>query len=90
VTEVPIHSGLTAHAVACCFSYYGYRKQLSVFLCRLGTTQYVKLRTRLYDIIDLGADQVLFIPLCPRCVAGMEAMGRPTDPPEKNDVVMVL
>jgi len=69
---------------------YGYRKQLSVFLCRLGTTQYVKLRTRLYDIIDLGADQVLFIPLCPRCVAGMEAMGRPTDPPEKNDVVMVL
>lgn len=69
---------------------YGYRRQLSVFLCRLSATQFVKLRTRLYDLIDRTEDQVLFIPLCPRCVGGMEAMGRPTDPPEKNDVVVVL
>jgi CRISPR-associated protein Cas2 len=69
---------------------YGYRRQLSVFLCRLSATQFVKLRTRLYDLIDRAEDQVLFIPLCPRCVGGMEAMGRPTDPPEKNDVVVVL
>jgi CRISPR-associated protein Cas2 len=43
---------------------YGYRKQLSVFLCRLSATDFVRLRSRLYDIIKLDADQVLFIPLC--------------------------
>jgi CRISPR-associated protein Cas2 len=69
---------------------YGHLKQYSVFLCRLPVTQYVKLRARLYDLSDLATDQVLVIPLCPRCVGGMEAMGRGMDPPEKNDVVVVL
>ena len=69
---------------------YGYRKQLSVFLCRTSATDFVKLRSRLYDIIDLGEDQVLFIPLCGRCVGGIEALGRPTDAVDKHDVVMVV
>lgn len=69
---------------------YGFRKQLSVFLCRVSATDFVKLRTRLYDLIDLAEDQVLFIPLCPRCAGGIEAIGRPTEAADANDVVMVV
>ncbi len=69
---------------------FGLRKQYSVFLCRVSATEIVRLRTRLYDLIDLDADQVLFIPLCARCVAQIEALGRPTEPPEARDVVVVI
>jgi CRISPR-associated protein Cas2 len=69
---------------------YGYRKQYSVFLCRLPAADYVRLRTRLYDVIDLAEDQVLFIPLCGKCLSGMEAIGLPTDPPDAKDVVVVV
>ena len=69
---------------------YGYRRQFSVFLCRLSATDFVKLRNRLYDIIKLDADQVLFIPLCPRCVNAIEAIGRPTEAADARDVVVVV
>jgi CRISPR-associated protein Cas2 len=68
---------------------FGARKQLSVFLCRLSATDFVRLRTRLYDLIDLNADQVLFIPLCGKCVNGIEALGRPTEAHDSRDVVIV-
>lgn len=68
---------------------FGLRKQYSVFLCRLSTTDFVRLRSRLYDVIDLDADQVLFIPLCPRCVNAIEALGRPTEAHDAKDVVIV-
>jgi CRISPR-associated protein Cas2 len=68
---------------------FGLRKQLSVFLCRLSATDFVRLRSRLYDVIDLEADQVLFIPLCPRCVNAIEALGRPTEAHDAKDVVIV-
>ena len=69
---------------------FGYRKQYSVFLCRLSPTDMVRLRGRLYDLIDLKADQVLFIPLCPRCVNGIEALGRPAEAHDAKDVVVVV
>lgn len=69
---------------------FGYRKQLSVFLCRLSTTDFVRLRTRLYDVIDLEEDQVLFIPLCGKCVNAIEALGRPTEAVDAKDVVVVV
>ena len=69
---------------------FGYRKQFSVFLCRLGATDFVRLRTRLYDLIDLAEDQVLFLPVCNKCESGIEAIGRPTDPPDAKDVVVVI
>lgn len=69
---------------------YGYRRQFSVFLCRLSATDIVKLRNRLYDIIDLKADQVLFIPLCGKCVHAIESLGRPTEAADAKDVVLVL
>lgn len=69
---------------------FGYRKQLSVFLVRVSTTDFVRLRTKLYDIIDLSEDQVLFIPLNDTCLQRMEAIGRSTDAYDKNDVVLIL
>jgi len=53
--------------VAKCCEDFGYRKQKSVFLCRVSATDIVKLRSRLYDIIELSQDQVLSVPLCGKC-----------------------
>jgi CRISPR-associated protein Cas2 len=75
--------------VARCCEDFGYRKQKSVFLCRLSATDMVRMRTRLYDIVDLSLDQVLFIPLCGKCLHGIEALGRPTRPATANDTVIV-
>ena len=69
---------------------YGVRKQLSVFLCRLSATDFVRLRGRLYDLINLEEDQVLFIPLCGKCVRQIEAIGRPTEAHDARDVVVVV
>jgi CRISPR-associated protein Cas2 len=69
---------------------YGVRKQYSVFLCRLSATDFVRLRSRLYDVIHLEEDQVLFIPLCAKCVNGIEAIGRPTEAHDARDVVVVV
>jgi CRISPR-associated protein Cas2 len=68
---------------------YGMRRQYSVFLCRLSTTDFVRLKSRLHDLIDLEADQVLFLPLCARCVNQIEAIGRPTEAADARDVVIV-
>jgi CRISPR-associated protein Cas2 len=68
---------------------FGVRKQLSVFLCRLSATDFVRLRSRLYDVVKLDEDQVLFIPLCGKCVQQIESLGRPTEPPDARDVVIV-
>ena len=75
-------------AIAC--QDYGVRKQFSVFLCRLSATDFVKLRNRLYDLVNLQEDQVLFIPLCGKCVQTIEALGRPTEPADARDVVVVV
>ena len=69
---------------------FGVRRQYSVFLCRLSATDHVRLRSRLYDIIDLSEDQVLFIPVCAKCVAEIDALGRPTEAADARDVVMVV
>ncbi len=69
---------------------FGYRKQYSVFLCRLSATDFVRLRSRLYDLINLEQDQVLFIPLCAKCVNAIEALGRPTEAADAKDVVVVV
>lgn len=69
---------------------FGYRKQLSVFLVRVSATDFVRLRTRLYDIIDLNEDQVLFLPLTDSCLQRMEAIGRPTEAYDRHDAVIIL
>jgi CRISPR-associated protein Cas2 len=47
-----------------------------VFYCRLSAVDLVRLRSRLYDVIDLDQDQVLFILLYQRCADQIEALGR--------------
>ena len=69
---------------------FGYRRQLSVFFVLVSATEFVRLRTRLYEAINLDEDQVLFLPLCGKCCHGIEALGRPTDPAESKDVVLVV
>ena len=69
---------------------FGYRRQLSVFLCRVSATDFVRLRNRLYEIIQHDEDQVLFIPICAKCAAAIEAIGRPTEPAEGRDVIVVV
>jgi CRISPR-associated protein Cas2 len=69
---------------------FGFRRQYSVFLCRLTAHDLVRLKSRLYDIIKLDEDQVLFIPLCPRCAEQIESLGRPVEKHDKNDVVIVV
>src|SRR5205823_3699092 len=76
--------------VAMCCEDFGYRKQYSVFLCRLSTTDFVRLRSRLYDLINLEQDQVLFIPLCGKCVQQIAALGRPTEAADARDVIVVV
>jgi hypothetical protein len=51
---------------------------------------FVRLRGRLYALIDLQADQVLLIPLCGKCVSAIEALGRPTGAADARDVVVVV
>lgn len=68
---------------------FGLRRQFSVFFCRLSPTDMVRLRTRLYEVMDLQQDQVLILPLCSRCAASVEALGRPIEPHDARDVVIV-
>lgn len=49
----------------------GQRIQFSVFRCWLNPTQVQKLRWELTQVLE-PIDDVLMIPLCPRCVDGME------------------
>jgi CRISPR-associated protein Cas2 len=68
---------------------FGLRRQYSVFLCRLTATDLVRFKSRLYDIIDLQEDQVAFVPLCCRCAARIETLGRPMEAFDARDVVIV-
>ena len=69
---------------------YGVRKQYSVFLCRLSPLELAKLHHRLHGIIHHGEDQVLFIPLCAKCVNHFQTLGRPTEAADARDVVVVV
>jgi CRISPR-associated protein Cas2 len=68
---------------------FGLRRQFSVFICRLAAADVVRLKSRLYDVIGLDRDQVLMIPLCARCASAFEALGRPIEPHDARDVVIV-
>ena len=68
---------------------FGLRRQYSVFLCRVSSLSLVKFKSRLYDLIDLQEDQVLFIPLSPRCAEQIEALGRPVEKYDARDIVIV-
>ena len=52
-------------------------------------TDLVRLKSRLYDIINLEQDQVLFIPLCRRCADMIESLGRSVERHDAKDVLIV-
>jgi CRISPR-associated protein Cas2 len=79
--------GLRKVARAC--EAFGLRRQYSVFFCRLSATDLVRLRSRLYDRIDLDRDQALFIPLCRRYAGLIESLGRAVEAHDARDVVIV-
>ncbi len=68
---------------------FGLHRRFSVFFCRLSPTDLVRLRGRLFDVIDLEKDQVLFVPLCKRCAGLIESLGRPIEPHDARDEVIV-
>jgi CRISPR-associated protein Cas2 len=68
---------------------FGFRRQYSVFFCRLTAVALVRLKSRLYGVIDTKEDQVLFVPLCGRCADGIESLGRPVEKYDAKDVVIV-
>jgi len=49
----------------------------------------VRLKSRLYDIIKLQEDQVLFKLLRNLCAEGIEALGQPMETHDARDVVIV-
>jgi CRISPR-associated protein Cas2 len=70
----------------------GQRMQYSVFRCWMNPTEMQRLRWELTKILE-PEDAVLFIPLCSRCVEGMEtthsAQNEPNwpDAPESHCIV---
>jgi CRISPR-associated protein Cas2 len=68
---------------------FGLRRQFSVFFCQLTAADLVRLKSRLDDVINLDQDQALFVPLCTRCASSVEASGRPIEPHDARDVVIV-
>lgn len=45
---------------------YGYSLQYSIFRCELTTTERLKLRQELWDLLDLKEDRILLLDLGPR------------------------
>ena len=64
-------------------------KQDSVSHYRPSAADFVRLRSRLYDPIDLREDRVLFVSLCARCVLQFDVLGRPMEAVEARDMVIV-
>lgn len=70
---------------------YGDHLQLSVFRCDLRRAERIVVEQRLRAIIHHTEDQVLFIDIGPadgRAALAIEALGRPTTPPQKSVVVV--
>lgn len=54
---------------------YGERLQYSVFECRIRELEYLQLKERLAEAIDIDADAVFFYCLCARDVERIERLG---------------
>ena len=67
-----------------CLEGYGTRVQYSVFRCWLSPEQMQKLKWELTTMLT-AEDDVLFIPLCSRCVAGLEVAHSTTKRPHWPD-----
>ena len=67
---------------------YGEALQYSLFKCMLSPTTRVRLRTELWELLNLGEDRVLLVDLGPaggRTADAMEVWGKPLDDPATSD-----
>ncbi|HEV3260766.1 MAG TPA: hypothetical protein VG013_28185 [Gemmataceae bacterium] len=55
---------------------------------RLTAADLIRLKSRLYDLINLQEDQVLFMPLCNRRAEEIEPLGRPVEKRDATDAVI--
>lgn len=63
---------------------YGVRVQKSVFECsKLNESQFLKMKTRIEDLIDAGEDSVRYYALCGACLDRVEFTGV-GKPPERE------
>ena len=69
---------------------FGDHLQYSIFECDLSPTEKIELESALSEIINQDEDQVLFVPICAKCVNQIEAIGRPTEAADAKDVVVVV
>ena len=60
---------------------YGERVQYSVFRCWMGKSELERLRWELTELLD-PEDDVMLIPLCSSCVAGIVGIHGAERPPE--------
>lgn len=56
---------------------YGMHRQLSVFICELTAKKKILLLRELRTLIHPQEDQILFVPLCGRCVSELQTLGQP-------------
>jgi CRISPR/Cas system-associated endoribonuclease Cas2 len=60
-----------------------------VVFCRLRAADVIRLESRLCEIIKLGQENVLSVPFRARCEAGIEVRGRPLEPLDARDIVII-
>ena len=54
---------------------FGLRRQYSVFFCRLAAVDMVRLKSRLYDVINLDQIRFCLFRCVRRCASAIEALG---------------
>lgn len=62
---------------------WGSRLQKSVFLLELDKEDLEALKVRIASLIDDGEDSIFYLPICTRCLAGIEEVGQ-AEIPEKD------
>lgn len=63
---------------------YGSRHQYSVFICNIDEKNYLKLKSRLLDIINKDEDQICIYKICQKCELSKEELGKFVDHTPKS------
>ncbi len=67
--------------------------QYSVFQCALSQSEYVTLKTDLWDVLNLKEDRVVLVDLGPqegRATIAIESWGRPLEEPKEPGAPMIV
>ena len=75
--------------VAALLEAHGTRRNKSVFECMVSESQLKKIRTELAQFIDATTDTVLVYRICLDCYIKSELIGKPTNLPPTDKVIMI-